>query len=656
MWLKLKMFLRKKWVKISLISLGCLFLVCFILAFLLKDWFLHLAIEKAQAKLKREYGITLTIKKDELIGFSVVKFSGVKATSNQNKTLFELDKTGLEVSLWHLLAGDIFLNRLYLEKGFANLDEIKKLKKLTASEAVQGDTTNFGKIKRYLNLFEELMGKIPEATQVKNFALNFHDSDAVVSANLTSLLLLDERLTAKLDIKVNNQNYKWKAEGDFAPSTLITHVVCTNLSKATYPYAFIRKIFKSDVNLNRMAFNLESFENEEALVKFNGSVSGEELTLYSDRLSDDTIKMDKGIFNFKVEVNPKYVLLDSASSLTMNKLTANIGCRVDLNNPKTVALSFNMKPVPASELLKSMPAGIMNKEKDMVLDGMFSYKLHFFVNLTTKDTAHIDSDLDGISLRILDFGSMNLNKIKSSFTYIPYNSSRKIVVGSDNPDFVPLENISPYLRAAVNISEDGGYFFAHRGFNQDATERSFCRNLQTGNFSRGGSTITMQLIKNVFLSHKKKLDRKIEEAFLTWLMENKNIVSKNRMLEVYLNIIEWGPNIYGVAEACRFYFDKKPSDLTLNEAIFLSIIIPQPRAYKHFFAESGHLKEGVKYQYNLIGAKMKGFGYITGGALDSLYPDVWLGGPARQTLTIKADSMQLDSNLFENLEFIEPLK
>jgi membrane peptidoglycan carboxypeptidase len=79
----------------------------------------------------------------------------------------------------------------------------------------------------------------------------------------------------------------------------------------------------------------------------------------------------------------------------------------------------------------------------------------------------------------------------------------------------------------------------------------------------------MQLIKNVFLTREKTVSRKLEEILLVYILENNRIVSKERMLEVYFNIIEWGPNVYGIGEASRFYFQKSPSELTFNECLFL---------------------------------------------------------------------------------------
>ncbi len=104
-------------------------------------------------------------------------------------------------------------------------------------------------------------------------------------------------------------------------------------------------------------------------------------------------------------------------------------------------------------------------------------------------------------------------------------------------------------------SEDGSFFY-HNGFNPNAFRESIVTNIKEKRFARGGSTISMQLVKNVFLTRNKTLARKIEEALIVWMIENKNLVSKQRMYEVYLNIIEWGPGIYGINQARQILFRK----------------------------------------------------------------------------------------------------
>ena len=143
---------------------------------------------------------------------------------------------------------------------------------------------------------------------------------------------------------------------------------------------------------------------------------------------------------------------------------------------------------------------------------------------------------------------------------------RPIVVGTENPDYTPLDQISPYLQKCVLTTEDPS-FFRHRGFINEAFKQSIIKNIRTKKFARGASTISMQLVKNVFLTREKTLSRKLEEILLVYILENNRVVSKERMLEVYFNIIEWGPDVYGIGEASRFYFQKTPAELSLNECL-----------------------------------------------------------------------------------------
>jgi len=116
------------------------------------------------------------------------------------------------------------------------------------------------------------------------------------------------------------------------------------------------------------------------------------------------------------------------------------------------------------------------------------------------------------------------------------------------------------------------------------------------------------LIKNTFLSQEKTLARKIEEIMIVWMIENNNIMTKNRMLEVYFNIIEWGRGIYGIREAASYYFAKSPSELTLGESIFLASIVPKPKAGLYAFQPDGSLRQGLHGYFNLIGRLMAGKG------------------------------------------------
>jgi monofunctional biosynthetic peptidoglycan transglycosylase len=139
--------------------------------------------------------------------------------------------------------------------------------------------------------------------------------------------------------------------------------------------------------------------------------------------------------------------------------------------------------------------------------------------------------------------------------------------------WVPLSRISRSLRNAVIVSEDGN-FYNHNGIDFFEMRESFKKNLQKGKYARGFSTITMQLAKNLYLSRQKTVTRKGLEILIAWEMERK--LSKERILEIYLNVVEWGRGIYGAEAASRHYFKKSAADLSADEAAFLAAILPSP--------------------------------------------------------------------------------
>lgn len=143
--------------------------------------------------------------------------------------------------------------------------------------------------------------------------------------------------------------------------------------------------------------------------------------------------------------------------------------------------------------------------------------------------------------------------------------------------WVPLRAISPYLVKAVLIGEDDK-FWRHEGFDYEAMQKAIEKDIKAQKFKLGGSTISQQLAKNLFLSPSKNPIRKIREAIITWRMEK--TLSKKRILELYLNVAEWGDKgIFGIEAAARHYYGKPASGLGPEEAVRLATVLPNPRKF-----------------------------------------------------------------------------
>jgi monofunctional biosynthetic peptidoglycan transglycosylase len=143
--------------------------------------------------------------------------------------------------------------------------------------------------------------------------------------------------------------------------------------------------------------------------------------------------------------------------------------------------------------------------------------------------------------------------------------------------WVPLSQISPYVTKAVIIAEDDK-FWSHEGFDFEAMQKALEKDIKKKKFKAGGSTISQQLAKNLYLSPSKNPVRKIKEAIITWRMERN--LSKRRIMELYLNVAEWGDGVYGIEAAARKHYGKSAASLSAREAAVLASVLPSPRRYK----------------------------------------------------------------------------
>jgi hypothetical protein len=188
---------------------------------------------------------------------------------------------------------------------------------------------------------------------------------------------------------------------------------------------------------------------------------------------------------------------------------------------------------------------------------------------------------------------------------------RVILVSPESPDFIPLPEVPPLFVKTLLLAEDTS-FFGHRGIDLSEIPPALITNWERGGVARGASTITQQLAKNLFLSRDKNVGRKLQELCLSLLLES--TLPKERILEIYLNVIEWGPDLYGLRPAARRYFDKEPKELTPREIAFLVALIPGPVKYQRSFAD-GTLSPGFRPLVDELLAKV----HSVGGLSDQEY-------------------------------------
>lgn len=163
--------------------------------------------------------------------------------------------------------------------------------------------------------------------------------------------------------------------------------------------------------------------------------------------------------------------------------------------------------------------------------------------------------------------------------------------------WIDLKNVNRDLIYAIVLSEDGNYF-AHNGVDYDAIIAALAENLKSQRWKFGASTISQQTAKNLFLSSAKTLSRKFQEVMLTRRLEES--LTKNEILELYLNLAEFGPDIYGIAAACRYYFNKTPLEINAAEGAYLALLMPSPRKYHYTLFQNGNWSPALKKKHRRI--------------------------------------------------------
>gem|GEM_PF-1600107 len=200
-----------------------------------------------------------------------------------------------------------------------------------------------------------------------------------------------------------------------------------------------------------------------------------------------------------------------------------------------------------------------------------------------------------VSLVIIFFAYKNLSiAIYPNLNSCFKTSISKRLLCSTADTYVRLNDISQNVSQSVINSEDDK-FYLHKGFDWKEFKMSIESNLRALSFVRGGSTITQQLVKNIYLTAEKSISRKVKEAILAYQIERK--YSKSIILEKYLNIIELGKNIWGVKEASLYYFSKPASELNPLEGAYLAVLLPNPKSYSSSYDNrelTPYLKKRIK--------------------------------------------------------------
>ena len=615
-----------------------------------RDALLKQAIAKATVKIELEYDSDLTIKEAAFEGFSGISLNEITLTPRNLDTLITIQKMRTSVNIWQLAHGEVQLGTLEIKNGKVQLTQKGKIKNFAAflkkdkNESKSTDKKDYAAFA--YRIITKVLNLVPTDMDVENLTFKLDDNGKKATIDIKKLVLLNKELETSIDVQTNTFAQRWKIKGFADPRNKKADVRFFNLDTGAIKVPYFDERYNLISSFDSIRLNIENIDKSGGELHLDGFASIANLKINHPKIARKDVVIKNARFDYRFLLGSKFISIDSSSTVQLNKIKLHPYLSYDNEKDTVYRLKVALPKMVAQDFISSLPDGLFTNFQGMEATGTFDYKLDFKYNVNKPNDLVFDSNLKKENLKITKYGKANLNKLNGEFIYraiIKDVLQRPVLVGNTNPNFTPLEQISPYLRKSVLTTEDPS-FFSHRGFINEAFKQSIVKNIKTKKFSRGASTISMQLVKNVFLTREKTLSRKLEEILLVYILENNRIASKERMLEVYFNIIEWGPNIYGIGEASQFYFQKRPSELDLKECLYLARIIPSPKKFMYQFNDQGNLRDFALQQENFLTNIMTRRGLLT--VDDTIYKQqtLHISGPAKSYLKLKIkDSTEIDS-------------
>lgn len=238
-------------------------------------------------------------------------------------------------------------------------------------------------------------------------------------------------------------------------------------------------------------------------------------------------------------------------------------------------VSASMERTSCDGIRRSLPPSLTGPVSEFTLGGDVAANVGLALDTRRIDDTRLDVRVDDRCYVARDTYSRGVARFSGPFVQRVQEPGRMraFVTGPGTAAWVPLGDVAPHMVNAV-LSREDGRFYRHAGVDPSEIRNAIVRNVSAGRFVYGASTLSMQLAKNVFLAREKTLVRKLQELVLTWYVER--TLGKDAILELYLNVVEFGPGVYGIGPASRFYFGVEPSQLTPSQAIFIATLLPNP--------------------------------------------------------------------------------
>ncbi len=589
------------------------------------------------------------------LGFKRVRnlyVTNLSVSSNDSLKTLSVGKVNVKLSFWDLLRlkanpKRIQLDTLIISVGSVAANSIGKSDSLGSTPEHQlKELIQTRKVSRAIKGF---IGVSTAEIEVKNLLIKFSKDEYTLRIETPFFLSEKGLFKSTLSITENNHSKILNINGNAIKASNYFDVSIRGSEIGKVKLPLIENMYDLQFQFDSLQFALKGNKLHADSVSLTVSSGIFGLEIDHRHLSDKTVVVDNASLKLGVGLSNQYITIDSLSYFNLNSFKLPISIVLtNKRKPRAIVKSENRRFL-ASSLFESLPRGLFNTLQGVRVKGEMEFDLFVDLDLANPDSLKFDINLHTHNFGINALGAENFYALNDTFTFIAYENGiaiREIAIDSTKESFARLHSISPYLINALVTSEDGGFFF-HKGFDFDGIRYAMVQNLTKKRFVRGGSTITQQLVKNVYLNRSKNIMRKAEEALIVWLIETQRLVPKGRILEIYFNLIEWGPNVYGVNEACRFYFDKLPSDLTLNEALFLTSVVPRPKSIHSSVDADGNLTPFLFENHLRIARIMLQRQMISQEEFDILAPKLHLSQAASEYLKRKGNMTEYGDVMLE---------
>lgn len=360
-----------------------------------------------------------------------------------------------------------------------------------------------------------------------------------------------------------------------------------------------------------VSVDVEFQANGLAEVTVRGSIEVEGAALDSDRISAEPIRDLAMRIEGSGTLRPlEHHVVLGAARITTGGVALEWHGRAELGRGHLLLRgSLVMPRTSCDRAVHAIPADVLGPLTGFRLSGDLAGRIDVELNRDDLDATRLDIDVDDQCSFDVAPPEADLARFEGPFTHEvlePDGTTFSMETGPGTANWVSYGGISPYIVDAV-ISHEDGAFFRHHGFAPWAIRDAVVRNLREGRYVVGASTITMQLAKNLFLHREKTLIRKVQEVLLTWWLERS--LDKQRILELYLNVIEYGPSLYGIRNAARYYFGCHSSQVTPVGAAYLAIILPAPKNFG--VPASGTFSDGMRSRVRHFLEHMAGQGRLS---------------------------------------------